>query len=157
MFLNLLYYAIKNGIGPVPTARRVRDLFLAEAKGKGPVVELGAGWGTLLVPLAKQRPDERVIGYENSWLPYFVLKLRRRPNMELYCQDFWKADLSASGLVVCYLYPAAMAKLRVKFEKELKPGTVVMSHTFAVPGWTPVSVLRANDLYRTPIYRYEIP
>ena len=56
---------------------------------------------------------------------------------------------------VCYLYPGAMRQLKEKFIKELKPGTMIISNTFAIPGWIPQQVWEVNDLYKTKIYRYE--
>jgi hypothetical protein len=47
-----------------------------------------------------------------------------------------------------------MERLRPKFERELKSGSLVVSHTFAVPGWVPESVWQVDDLYRTKIYLY---
>ena len=46
-----------------------------------------------------------------------------------------------------------MSRLRAKFEAELPPGAVVLTHTFAVPGWVPETSIRAPDLYRTLVYR----
>jgi hypothetical protein len=52
------------------------------------------------------------------------------------------------------LYPEAMKRLRYKFEEELKPGALVISNTFAVPGWQSMSVIELEDLYRSKIYKY---
>ena len=49
-----------------------------------------------------------------------------------------------------------MEKLRPKFESELRPGTVIITHTFRVPQWEPFMVYDTDDLYKTPIYLYEI-
>jgi hypothetical protein len=50
-----------------------------------------------------------------------------------------------------------MARLRPKLEAELAPGAVLVSHTFALPGWRPEAVVRAPDLHASPIYRYRWP
>lgn len=151
-------YSIYLGITPTPTMRKIKNVLLDNIpvlKG-GVIAELGAGWGTLLIPLSSARPQCKIIGYELSWLPWFVAKVRTLfiPNIELHRKDFFKQSLENTDLVVCYLYPGAMAKLKLKFEKELKSGTHVISHTFAIPGWTPQRVIKASDIYASPIYFY---
>ena len=34
-----------------------------------------------------------------------------------------------------YLLPESNGLLRPKFEKELRPGTLVVSHNYLIPGW----------------------
>lgn len=126
----------------------------------GTIYELGSGWGTLLFPVARCYPNHQVIGFETSWIPYFfsriVLLFCGLPNVEIRRQDFFAADLSEAGLVVCYLYPGAMKKLAVKLSKGLPTGSYVISNTFAMPGWPPESTLDIGDLYHTKIYRYRV-
>jgi hypothetical protein len=47
-----------------------------------------------------------------------------------------------------------MSRLGPKLEQELAGGGVVLSSTFALPGREAEEVVRLNDLYRTPVYRY---
>lgn len=157
--LSVLVFALYNGIGPVMTSCKVRDALLADLPPlKGPIVELGAGFGTLVAPLAKRFPKETFIAYENSWVPFLVLKLRLLPykNVTVIGQDFWQANLQGSQTVICYLYPAAMQRLAKKWQKELSPGTLIITHTFALPGFQPLFAYHANDLYKTPIYGYKL-
>ena len=49
-----------------------------------------------------------------------------------------------------------MADLKPKLEAELKTGAYVLSNTFAVPGWRPEAVRRADDLYATTVYLYRM-
>lgn len=43
-----------------------------------------------------------------------------------------------------------MAELQKKFEKELRPGSIVVSNVFALPTWKPISVVDNVYLYKTP-------
>ena len=156
----LVLFSLYNGIGPLPTSQRVKEALLSRLIDlKGPIIELGAGWGTLTVLLAKKFPDEPIVAYENSWIPYLFARIRllKYPHVTLLRKNFWEEDLSSSGTLICYLYPQAMERLKVKFEEELAPSTLVITHTFAVPGWKPISTYQASDLYRTPIYQYRMP
>lgn len=148
----------------MPSSPRVIRVLLQmiPADLQGTIVELGAGWGSLLFPLAKAFPHCQVIGYENSLIPFLSSKLLQKlffaaPNLKIEREDFFQQSLHQSSLIICYLYPGAMKKLRNKFDAELSDGTLVISHTFAVPGWTPMQIVELNDLYRTKIYLYTFP
>ncbi|MCH9626521.1 MAG: hypothetical protein S4CHLAM2_01430 [Chlamydiales bacterium] len=148
-----LYY----GISPMPTSRKVREEMLALIPlNKGVVYELGSGWGNLIFPLAKRFPSLQIIAVEGSWVPWLIsallVKILRYPNLTLQRKNFYSLPLDEADGVICYLYPGAMERLKVKFEKELKKSAFVISNTFALSGWTPVQVKRAKDVWRSPVY-----
>lgn len=161
--LSIIVCTLRYGTPPMPTSSRVRRaLFqLLPVDPGGPVAELGAGWGTLAFPLAQRWPDRPVTAYEISPVPWLFTQCRQavrpRCNLRILRRDIFTADLRGTALVVCYLHRGAMTCLRAKFEAELSPGAAVLTHTFAVPGWVPEAVIRAPDLYRTPVYLYRIP
>ena len=161
--VTIIFYTLRNGISPMPTGGRVNRVVLDvlhEINPTGRVVELGSGWGTLALRIGKRLPQCSVVGYENSPVPYVVSKLLRVvmsvPSVVFTRADFYAVSLSDFDVAVCYLYPGAMEKLREKFVSELRPGTLVMSHTFAVPGWEPERVVEVSDLYRTKVYVYRV-
>ncbi len=156
-----LAYTLRTGISPVPTTPRVRRTLLEglpRELGEGTIFELGCGWGSLAVPLARAYPGHPVVGYELSPLPWAVSWLRARfvrsRNLRVFRRDFHRADLGDACLVVCYLYPGGMERLRPKLEAELRADALVVSNFFPVPGWTPQQTLRADDLERSPVYYY---
>lgn len=159
---SLIIWSIRNGISPMPsTSKASSALFsLLPSEFKGKIYELGSGWGTLVIPLAKKYPDCQIIGFETSPVPFWFsklwLKIRGTPNAVLVRKDFFSVNLNEASLVVCYLYPGAMEVLKGKFETELKPGALVASNTFAIRGWIPEKVIELDDLYHTKIYLYKI-
>lgn len=159
--LSIVVYSLRTGISPMPTLGAVRRqlLPLVSPEQQGTLLELGAGWGTLAFALADRCPHAKVVAYELSPLPWAFCWLRQRlaprPNLELRREDFFRASFSGASLVVCYLYPGAMARLAPKLLAELTPRTPILSHTFALRGWTPVRTVQVEDLYRTRIYLYE--
>jgi hypothetical protein len=161
--LSIVIYTLLTGISPMPTLGKVQRqlLPLIEPGLDGTILELGAGWGTLAFALADRCPRAKVIAFELSPLPFAVCWLRQRfaprPNLELRHQDFFRASFTGASLVVCYLFPGAMTRLAPKLAAELAPGTRILSHTFALRGWTPQRTLVVDDLYRTPIYLYVVP
>lgn len=162
-FLSIVYWSLRNGIVPMPTASKVKRALFEQALPKevpGIIYELGSGWGTLAFPLAKHYPRHQIFACESSIVPYAVSKIAalfmRRKNLFLLRKDFFKINLNDGGLIICYLYPEAMRKLKEKFKNELKPGALILTHTFAIPGWEPSRVYIVNDLYHTKIYLYKI-
>lgn len=164
LLISIVYWSVKNGISPMPTTPYVRrELFkilpeLPQTSSETSIAELGAGWGSLLIPLAKHYPNCRIVGYETSPIPYGItwlrLKLAKISNATVLKRNFLKEPLGSFQLFVCYLYPGCMQKLAVKLEQELRHEAWIVSHTFALPGWTPIQSLCLDDLYHTPIYLY---
>lgn len=159
----ILIYTLRTGAPPTPTSPRVKAAMLALVPGDltGTIYELGSGWGTLALALARRYPGCRVVAYELSPLPWLVSRLRATAaglaNLTLRRADFHGASLADAGLVVCYLHPAAMERLRPKLEGELGPGAWVLSNTFAVRGWRPEAERTAGDLYNSTVYLYRVP
>lgn len=157
---SLVMGTIRNGISPMPSSFKAKaaiiSLFPVNLNGK--IYELGSGWGTLVFPLAKHYPQCQIVGFETSFLPYAFsqmwLKITRQKNIEIINKNFFEEKISDSSLVVCYLYPGAMKKLKDKLEKELSPGTLVISNTFSIPGWKEVKVVETHDIYHSKIYLY---
>jgi precorrin-6B methylase 2 len=149
------------GVPPMPTSPAVRACMFAVLGDREPrcIHELGAGWGGLAVALARRFPHARVVATEISPLPWAVCRLRRAlfgpANLEVRFGDAITADLAAADLAVCFLCPPAMAKLAPRLETGLKPGALVLSNAFALPGWTPVKEARVDDLHRSAVYLYQ--
>lgn len=163
--LAIMAYTLRTGISPMPTLPALRRTLLgalpAPEQVRGTVYELGAGWGTLALPLARRHPHTRVVAYELSPLPWAVCALRarlaRQRNLSVRRRDFLRAALDDAALVVCYLDPGNMARLRPRLEAALRPGARLVACGFAMPGWRPATVQRAADLYLSPVYVYEWP
>jgi len=160
VWLSVVLWTLKNGISPMPTSQKIQRKVLGSVppETQGKVIDLGSGWGNMVVQFAKLLPQCQVIGYETSPIPFLFSKLWRRlsglHNIQLSRKDIIKASIADAALVYCYLYPGAMKELQQKFDNELKPGTIVISNMFALPDWEPVQVLQVQDMYHTRVYIY---
>ena len=161
--LSILATTVWTGVPPMPTNRAVKETMLAMLPPDAAprvIYDLGSGWGTLAVALADQYPDARVIGIELSPLPYAFSRLRQwirpRPNLSLRWGDFLKRDLSEADLLVCYLMLQVMDRLQDKLDRDLAPGTIVLSNAFAFRGWKAEEIRVVETAMSAWVYRYRI-
>lgn len=162
--LLILAYSLYLGITPTPSSKKIHLQLLSFLKKEkaglaaGRVLELGSGWGGLSFSLAKTLITSQVIGYELSPIPWVWTKIKlffvRQKNLKFTCKNFYKASLKDASIIVCYLFPGGMRKLKKKFENEVKDNTLIISITFAIPGWKPTQVIEVHDLYKTKIFLY---
>ena len=125
----------------VATPLPVLDRML-EMAGVGPddvVYDIGCGDGRIVIAAAK-RFGARGVGIEID--PERVRESRENAAeamvghlVTFICGDATKADISGATVVTLYLLPESNALFRPKLEKELKPGTRVVSHNYVIPGW----------------------
>ena len=153
--LSIVWSTLRYGISPMPSNRKAsRAMLSLIPKGHGhPFIDLGSGWGQFAYQLAKQHPDTIVIGYERSLLPYFFsLLIYRRPNLSFRFKDFTKEELPQNAVFFCYLYPKGMDKLGKQIKKI--PFELI-SNTFALTGYTPISTRSIQDLNNGTAYYYQ--
>ena len=120
------------------------------------LMDLGCGDGRILRQVCKKY-KVRAIGFEINLMAYIkaqILSLGLK-QVEIRRQNFWSQNLTGADVVFCYLYPDVMPRLSAKLKAELRPGTWVVSCNFALPGFTPLMVLRpAGSLHGDPIFIY---
>ncbi len=144
---------------PYPVIRAM--IRMADMKGKEVVYDLGAGDGRLLQEVLRIHPEATAIGCEvipTVWLLSQARRVVRRTPFVLKLKDALKEDVSKADRVFLYLFPSVMADLARKFDRELHPGTVVISNTFKIPGKTEEAVeevrLVSGRVVRVYVYRW---
>ena len=153
-------HPITQGAMFVPTANiRVRTFLDAVPMSADDLlVDIGCGDGRVL-RAARRRYGVRALGFEVNFLAYLIARVRSLgiEGIRVRWGNFWKIDLGDANVVFCYLFPDVMERLAKKLEKELHPGTRVVSCNFPVPGWRPLEVLFPDSsLHNDPIYVYRI-
>lgn len=144
----------------MPTSRKARAVLLGAVPPESKLIfELGSGWGHLLFPLARRFPGAQIYGYELSFFPYLIsrslLFFKPYPNLHIQRKNFYSLSLTPADCVICYLYPGAMQKLKSKFENELSEGAHILSNSFTIPNWIPVTTLNSNDFWKSEILVYK--
>ena len=117
------------------------------------MIDLGSGNGELVVEAAKL--GLKCEGYELNWILVLASLARARaagPEVQacFHWQSLWEAPLESYDVVVVFGVPEIMAKLQGRFEKDLKPGTVVCSNQFALHTWVPFKEENGVFCYRVP-------
>lgn len=119
-------------------------------------MDIGSGMGGVLIHLARVRPEGRYHGVESAPLPWLAswlrIKLGRQHNCRVHWGSLWDADLSQYDVVFAYLSPAPMPRLWEKVQREMRPGSVFVSNTFAVPDQPPQQTIMLDDLHRSTLY-----
>jgi hypothetical protein len=158
--LLLVYWSGARSQVPLYLSSRKAWRAVAELMPKGAVLaDLGSGLGGMLVYLSRQRPDGAYFGIENAPLPFLVGWLRTRlsgAHCEMSRSSFWNTDLARFDVVYAYLSPVPMADLWRKARAEMRPGTLFISNSFAVPNMEPSGVIQLDDLHRSTLYLYRL-
>ena len=160
--LSVLWSTLRTGMPPMPSlgASGRAMLSLVHRSPSGAIADMGSGWGTLAVAFARRFPETRVVGYEISFFPWLFSRCLARAlglsNLRFYRLDFRNTDLMGVSVLVCYLMPKGMEAIRKRLETDPGSVEVVISHYFALRGWKADDVVELSDLYRTPVYRYDL-
>jgi len=128
---------------------------LSQLSSQDYLFELGAGLGAVTFPAAREKAA-RVRAVEIEPLRYLVLRMRRAlgpaaDRIEIRRENMFAVDLREATVISAFLWPGAMARLRPKFERELRPGVRVVSRCHKIPTWTPAEYDATADVY---LYRW---
>ena len=125
---------------PMPVVERMLEL--AKVTPKDVVYDLGSGDGRIVI-LAAQKFGAHAVGvqldpglYHKSWARIEELGLASKAKL-LYGNMF-QADVHAATVVTLYLLPGVNEDIRPMLEKQLRPGTRVVSHDFRIASWDAV-------------------
>jgi SAM-dependent methyltransferase len=126
-----------------------RMLQLAEVSKDDVVYDLGSGDGRLVITAAK-RYGARGVGIDID--PKLIAQSRANAKregvaalVEFRQQDALTVDLSPASVVTLYLLSGANLKLRPTLQKQLKPGSRIVSHQFGMGDWVPTRTETITD------------
>ena len=146
----------------VPSHGKVKEAIIDEATSilqnseNRIIMDLGSGWGTLLLPLARKFPEHKFIGIERGFMPYYVSKWRARKfsNLTFCRQNFFDTDISKVDIVFVFLLSSTMEKLTLKIKKEMKSKSTVIANRFPMKGEKPCKkVSFGSDYYTYYVYQ----
>lgn len=140
---------------PPPVVEGMLDL---AAVGKGDhLVDLGSGDGRIVVAAAKR--GATALGVELG--PDLIRRAREAARFEgvedrarFLRTDLFAAPIRNADVVTLYLLPAVNLRLRPRLLTELRPGTRIVSHAFAMGDWRPDA---HRQVAGTNVYLWVVP
>lgn len=145
----------------VPTPPEVVDamLKLANVTAKDVVYDLGSGNGIIVVTAA-EKYGARAVGIDID--PQRVKEANERiqkagveDKVKILNEDLFETDISPATVVTLYLLPSLNQKLIPKLNKELKPGTRIVSQSFDMGDDYPPE--KTVDVNGRQVYLWTIP
>jgi len=135
----------------VPTPQEVVDamLVMAGVTAKDVVYDLGCGDGRIPVTAAKVY-GARAVGIDID--PQRIEEAHANvksagvgDKVKILNADLFETDISPASVVTLYLLPSLNQKLMPKLQKELKPGSRIVSHAFDMgDAWPPEKTQEVN-------------
>ncbi|MCI0456800.1 MAG: TIGR03000 domain-containing protein [Gemmataceae bacterium] len=151
----------------VPTPQHVVDKMLEMAKvTKDDIVyDLGCGDGRVIVSAAKKYGARGVgVDIDPVRIKESLANLRKEKVeklVEIRQGDALKVDdLSRATVVMTYMLPEFMAKLKPVLLRHLKPGTRIVAHDYPLPGWEPddtATITSKTRLYAHSLFLWRVP
>jgi hypothetical protein len=160
LLLALVFWGTVNGDVPLFlsstfVADAVADI--VERENADTFADLGAGVGSVAVPLAQYR-SITVDAWERAPLPWLITawRCRKLANASVKRASLWECNLAAYRVVFAFLSPAVMAELGEKVRREMHPGSLFISSSFPIPGWEPEAIVQIEDRRMTKLFCYRV-
>ena len=145
----------------VPTKNKLAVEILKEVSFKkdGLFVELGSGDARITRTAVKSYPIRGMAVDVNGLLIIWSKLLSKLdgtyPRMNFAVKNILAVDLVKADYIYLFLFPALIDKLVPKFDKELKKGTIIISHGFQVEEYKRKLIKKVNrSPFPTYYYRF---
>jgi SAM-dependent methyltransferase len=153
--------------GEVPFVRSTpevidRMLEMARVRAGDVVYDIGSGDGAIIIQAAKKY-GVRGVGIEID--AELVARARQSAVrekvehlVEFRVQDAFTVDVSPATVVTLYMLPEFNAKLRPILDRQLRPGSRVVSHDYPIQGWVPdqVDIVKGTFVHDHQVLLFEI-
>jgi hypothetical protein len=110
-------------------------------------VDVGSGFGGVLINLAKERKDCIFLGVEFApfpWLISYLVGKLKKSSVEFKFCKYEAVNFHDFDIVFAYLSPAVMSLLWEKARTEMRAGSLLLSYEFPVPMLTPDLTINLN-------------
>ncbi len=153
--ISLIYSSIKGSPYVATRKKRIEEILsMADLKKNKTFIELGSGDGRI-VREAVNLYGVKGIGIDINPLLVFWAKLLGHRNIEFRVENIFDTDLTRADYVYIFLMPKLIEELSKKMDKELKKGTIVISHGFPIKNWEK-KLYKKIEKIPFPTYYYRI-
>ncbi len=157
--VNAMIHTLRTGLPYVTTPKWAIDWLANNLRiqERDVVMELGCGDARVLATLAKRFPHAKFLGIEIQWWPWLLAKWRTRslPNIKIARGDLFHFDLSPAHFIYGFYITNFMDRLQSKLQRDLLPGTKVISYGFKFQNWKPVQEIPNPGPSATSLVIYE--
>lgn len=123
------------------------------------LLDIGSGLGGMLLHLDKARPQGRHEGVEISPAPWLISRIRafmQGATVRFRRKDYRTLDLSDYDVVFAFLSPLVMHEVLRKASREMRPGTLLLSLAFPLPGIRHDFVIQTGEGERQKLYGWRV-
>ncbi len=144
----------------VPTKKKLAFEILNQIQfiKNGLFVELGSGDGRVVRTAVKNYPIRGmavdVNGLLIAWSKFLSKLEGTYPRINFITRNILTVNLTKADYIYLFLFPALIKKLVPKFDRELKKGTIIISHGFPIKGYEK-KIIKQIDRNPFPTYYYK--
>jgi len=102
--------------------------------------DLGCGRGDVVVAIKKELPFLTVCGIDSNTIRIFFSRIKAgilKRKILFSKQNIFQANLNTADVIYTYLWYDLMSPLEKKLQKELRPGSIIITNTSSFPTWKP--------------------
>ena len=149
----LLWYAFDGVFGgeDYPTSKntvkKIAEAIASRHFEEGLLYDLGSSRGGFVLDILNACPGLHAVGIDNSFLRTWIARLRIRMSKKkavFVKEDIFDANISKADIVYVYLPRPMLPAVEEKLQKELRPGSIVLTSRVDFPDWRPSSVVPKN-------------
>ncbi len=160
--LGVFWNSARSGVPLYLSNRKTKEVLagLVPEKEGFRFADLGCGVGGPVITLAQGRPDGHFTGVETAPILFVAAWLRNRlfggANAEIIFTDYRKLDLGPFDCVYCFLSPVPMPDVYEKARREMRPGSLLISNSFVVPGYPADEIIEVGDGRKTRLHLWRM-
>ncbi len=147
------YWTLLIGAGYDPTPMRVvrKMLKMAEIGENDVVYDLGCGDGRIVLTAAREF-GARAVGIEADPVRFLIAYFKtlfsnQRDKVTIKLGNFMKMPIGDATCITLFLFSRGNNMLIPKFEKELAPGTRIVSYVWRINEWEPLKTQILDEIY----------
>jgi Mycolic acid cyclopropane synthetase len=148
---------------PTPMEVVTKMLELAQVGPKDVLYDLGSGDGRIVI-MAARKYGARAVGVELDDGRFKqssarLVELGLENSAKILQQNLFETDLRPATVVTMYLLPEVNRRLRPRLEKQLRPGSRVVTHNYPIEGWKVEQEAQVKEElgYSHGVYLYIMP
>ncbi len=146
------YYEMKLGISPEASPRQVANELISLCKdidSSGNFLDVGSGWGSMLIPMAQALPDWTFYGIEKSPTPWFVSQFKTMRNnfgnVNLFLGDAEKFRYRGYDIIYLNVPKKLINEITPALLRNIDRGSLVVTYRNKIDGIEAFNSINLKD------------